>query len=265
MSLPPARPTRVLIADDEPLARERLRTLLAAEEGIELLAECQDGAEAIAAIRTLQPDLVFLDIEMPGATGFEVIEAIGVNRMPRVVFVTAYDQHALRAFQVRALDYLLKPFDRERFLQALTRARGQLRQDGQGELERRLLALVQDLKEPGAKPERFVVKSGGRVYFVRASEVDWIESAGNYVKLHTGAEAHLLRETMTTIEAQLDPDLFIRIHRCHIVNLERIQEIQPWLNGEYVVSLTTGVRLTLSRSYREKLHGRLGGALGSAR
>ncbi len=175
-----------------------------------------------------------------------------------MVFVTAFDQHALRAFEVRALDYLLKPFDRERFRQALSRAKMQLQQGDQGELERRLLALVQDIKEPNRKVERFVVKSGGRVYFVRATDVDWIESAGNYVRLHVGTESHLLRETMTTIEAQLNPDLFIRIHRCHIVNLDRIKELQPWFNGEYVVSLTTGARLTLSRGYREKLHARLG-------
>ncbi|CAN5873154.1 LytTR family DNA-binding domain-containing protein [soil metagenome] len=258
MNRPSNRPTRVLIADDEPLARERLRTLLTQEDEIELVAECKDGPETITAIQTFKPALVFLDIQMPGGGGFEVIEAIGADRMPAVVFVTAFDQHALRAFEVRALDYLLKPFDRERFRQALSRAKMQLQQGDQGELERRLLALVQDIKEPNRKVERFVVKSGGRVYFVRATDVDWIESAGNYVRLHVGTESHLLRETMTTIEAQLDPDLFIRIHRCHIVNLDRIKELQPWFNGEYVVSLTTGARLTLSRGYREKLHARLG-------
>jgi two-component system LytT family response regulator len=257
----PARRTRVLIADDEPLARERLRMLLGGETWIEIVAECDDGSVAVTAIQELQPDLVFLDVQMPGATGFDVIERVGPSRMPAVVFVTAYDQYALRAFDVSALDYLLKPFDRERFQQALGRARQQLQHSTDGELERRLLALVNDLKESPQRVDRFVIKSGGRVYFVRQDEIDWIESAGNYVKLHVGADAHLLRETMTAIEAQLNPDVFFRIHRCHIVNIERVQELQPWFNGEYVVCLKTGARLTLSRGYREKLHSRLGRAI----
>jgi two-component system LytT family response regulator len=253
--------TRVLVADDEPLARERLRMLLRSEPGLELVAECQNGSEAIDAIQELQPDLVFLDIQMPGATGFEVIEAVGAARMPPVVFVTAYDQYALRAFDVRALDYLLKPFDRERFQQAISRVRQRVHHAPPGDLERRLLALVQDLKHTPHKVDRFVVKSGGRVYFVRADEIDWVESAGNYVKLHVGNETHLLRETMTAIEGQLDPEMFFRIHRCHIVNIERVRELQPSFNGEYVVFLRTGARLTLSRGYREKVQQRLGGAL----
>jgi two-component system LytT family response regulator len=175
-----------------------------------------------------------------------------------VVFVTAYDRYALRAFDVHALDYLLKPFDRERFQQALGRARQHVDRKDAGDLERRLLELVQDLRSSPPRPERFVIKSGGRVFFVRAAEIDWIEAAGNYVKLHVGAEAHLLRETMNAVEAQLDPDVFFRIHRCHIVNIERVKELQPWFNGEYVVCLQDGARLTLSRGYREKLQERLG-------
>jgi two-component system LytT family response regulator len=254
-------PFRVLIADDEPLARERLRTLMAAEEGLEVVAECQDGLEAIECIGRHQPDLVFLDIQMPGATGFEVIEAIGPARMPLVVFVTAFDKYALRAFDVHALDYLLKPFDRERFQEALARARHQLERRSNDDLERRLLELVQDLKGPTHRLERFVIKSGGRVFFVRADEIDWIEAAGNYVKLHVGSETHLFRETMNMLEAQLDPDIFFRIHRSHIVNIERVKELQPWFNGEYVVFLKSGTRLTLSRGYREKLQERIGRSL----
>jgi two-component system LytT family response regulator len=214
--------------------------------------------------RTIQkhrPDLVFLDVEMPGANGFDVIEAIGADRMPFVVFVTAYDKYAIKAFDVHAVDYLLKPFDRDRFHQALARARQQLEQRSGGELERRLLALVQDLKPAHQKLERFVIKSGGRVFFVRAEEIDWIEAAGNYVKLHVGAEAHLFRETMNTLEARLNPDTFYRIHRSHIVNIERVRELQPWFNGEYVVFLKNGTRLTLSRGYREKLQERIGRSL----
>jgi len=252
---------RVLVADDEPLARERLRLLLSREEGIELVAECPNGTDAIEAIDRLQPDLVFLDIQMPGATGFEVIEAVGAERMPLVVFVTAFDQYALRAFDVHALDYLLKPFDRERFHEALVRARQQLDRRTNGDLERRLLELVQDLKPSAQRLERFVIKSGGRVFFVRSDEIDWIEAAGNYVKLHVAGESHLFRETMNTLEAQLDPDTFFRIHRSHIVNIERVKELQPWFNGEYVVFLRNGTRLTLSRGYREKLQERIGRSL----
>ncbi|MCA1650179.1 MAG: LytTR family DNA-binding domain-containing protein [Acidobacteria bacterium] len=253
--------TRVLIADDEPLARERLRMLLASEDWVQVVAECQDGREAVVAIQKLHPDLVFLDVQMPGATGFDVIEGVGAARMPPVIFVTAYDRYALRAFDVHALDYLLKPFDRERFQQALGRARQQLERSSNGELERRLLELVQDLRPVPQRFERFVIKSGGRVFFVRADEIDWIEAAGNYVKLHVGTQSHLFRETMNAIEAQLDPDIFFRIHRSHIVNIERVKELQPWFNGEYVVFLRSDARLTLSRGYREKLQDRIGRSL----
>ena len=256
----PAR-IRALVVDDEPLARERLRMLLASEDWLEIVHECADGLSAVSAIQKLRPDLVFLDVEMPGATGFDVIEAIGADRMPFVVFVTAYDKYAIKAFDVHAVDYLLKPFDRERFHKALARARQQLEQRSSGELERRLLALVNDLKPAHQRMERFVVKSGGRVFFVRAEEIDWIEAAGNYVKLHVGAEAHLFRETMNALEARLNPDTFYRIHRSHIVNIERVRELQPWFNGEYVVFLKSGTRLTLSRGYREKLQERIGRSL----
>jgi two-component system LytT family response regulator len=252
---------RVLVADDEPLARERLRVLLSREDWLEVVAECPNGTEAIASIDKLQPDLVFLDVQMPGADGFEVIETIGASRMPIVVFVTAFDSYALRAFDVHALDYLLKPFDRDRFEQALGRARQQLERRTNGDLERRLLELVQDLKPATQRLERFVIKSGGRVFFVRAEEIDWIEAAGNYVKLHVGTDAHLFRETMNALESQLDTNIFFRIHRSHIVNIERIKELQPWFNGEYVVFLNDGTRLTLSRGYREKLQERIGRSL----
>jgi two-component system, LytTR family, response regulator len=251
-------PARVVIADDEPLARERLRTLLADQPWVQIVAECKNGTEAVDAVTRLRPDLVFLDIQMPGSNGFEVIDAIGAARMPLVIFVTAFDKYALRAFDVHAVDYLLKPFDRERFEQALIRARDQLERRTNGDFERRLLELVQDLKPVTPRLERFVIKSGGRVFFVRADEIDWIEAAGNYVKLHVGADAHLFRETMNALEAQLDPDTFFRIHRCHIVNIERVKELQPWFNGEYVVFLRNGTRLTLSRGYREKLQDRIG-------
>jgi two-component system LytT family response regulator len=248
---------RTLVVDDEPLARERLTSLLAAEADIEIVGQCRDGEEAVTAIMDHSPDLVFLDVQMPAMTGFEVIDAVGPERMPLVIFVTAYDQHALRAFQVRALDYVLKPFDRDRFQEALQRARAHIQRDETGDLGRRLLALVKDLRRDQPKTDRLVVKSGGRLFFLRADEIDWIEAAGNYVRLHVGTTSHLLRETMNAIEGRLDPEKFFRIHRSRIVNMERIQEMQPWLNGEYAVVLRTGTRLTLSRGYREKLQERL--------
>jgi two-component system LytT family response regulator len=252
---------RVLLADDEPLARERLASLLSAEPDVELVAQARDGEEAATAIHDHTPDLVFLDVQMPQMNGFDVIEAVGTDKMPLVIFVTAYDQHALRAFQVRALDYLLKPFDRERFSDALQRARKQLERDETGDLGRRLLALVKDLRRDQPRSDRLVVKSGGRLFFLRTDEIDWVEAAGNYVRLHVGPTSHLLRETMNAIESRLDPEKFFRIHRSRIVNMERIQELQPWLNGEYAVLLRTGTRLTLSRGYREKLQDRLGRSL----
>ena len=231
---------RTLVVDDEPLARERLTSLLSAEADIEVVGQCRDGEEAVRSIMDGSPDLVFLDVQMPA-----------------VVFVTAFDEHALRAFEVHALDYVLKPFDRERFQEALQRARAQVQRDETGDIGRRLLALVKDLRRDQPKTDRLVVKSGGRLFFLRTDEIDWIEASGNYVRLHVGTTSHLLRETMNAIEGRLDPEKFFRIHRSRIVNMERIQEMQPWLNGEYAVVLRTGTRLTLSRGYREKLQERL--------
>lgn len=249
---------RAVIVDDEPLARERLRTLLQDDPAIEIAAEAGDTTTAIAAIASTRPDLVFLDVQMPGGTGFDVIAGVGPKAMPTVIFVTAYDRYALRAFDVHALDYLLKPFDRERFQTALSRAKEQIARAIPGDLEKRLMALVNGLKSGPSRIDRFVVKSGGRVFFVRTDEIDWIEAAGNYVKLHVGTETHLLRETMNAVESKLDNDLFFRVHRCHIVNIERVRELQPWFNGEYVIFLKNGTRLTLSRGYREKLQERVG-------
>ena len=204
---------------------------------------------------------MFLDVQMPQMNGFEVIEAVGTERMPLVIFVTAYDQHALKAFQVHALDYLLKPFDRERFTDALQRARKQIERDETGDLGRRLLALVKDLRRDQPRTDRLVVKSGGRLFFLRTDEIDWIEAAGNYVRLHVGTDvAPAARDDERASKDGSIPEKFFRIHRSRIVNIERIQELQPWLNGEYAVVLRTGTRLTLSRGYREKLQDRLGRA-----
>jgi two-component system, LytTR family, response regulator len=251
---------RTMVIDDEPVARERIVGLLQQEKDIELVGECADGQQAINAIQAQHPDLVFLDVQMPACDGFGVIESVGAERMPAVVFVTAYDEYALKAFEVHAIDYLLKPFGRDRFQQTLQHAREHLERRRAGDLGRRLLALVQDLKPEPQKLDRLVVKSGGRVFFLRTDEIDWIEAAGNYVRLHLTEDSHLFRETMNNMEARLDGRRFVRIHRSRIVNTDRIKELQPWFNGEYVVVLQNGTRLTLSRGYREKLQERLGKA-----
>jgi len=246
-------PLRCLIVDDEPLARDRLRRLLRDERDVEIAAECADGRKAVAAIVKLAPDLVFLDVQMPGLDGFGVLEALPSESIPAVIFVTAYDQYALRAFDSQALDYLLKPFDRERFQRALGRAREELRKRHAGTIEPRLLALLEQLEEQKPFLERLCIKSAGRVYFLRADDVDWIEAEGNYVRLHAGKEAHLLRETMNHLETRLDPQRFLRIHRSTIANIERIKELHPWFKGEHVVILRDGSRLTLGRAYRDRL------------
>jgi two-component system LytT family response regulator len=238
------------------LARERLRTLLRDEPDIELIGECADGKEAVSAIQGKNPELLFLDVQMPEMDGFAVLEAVGPERVPAVVFVTAYDRYALRAFDVHALDYLLKPFDRERFQKALERARAQVGE--RGKLGDRLLALLKDIKDEPKRPERFVIKSAGRVFFLRADEIDWVEAAGNYVQLHVGSATHLMRETMGGLETRLDPEKFVRIHRSAIVQVDRIKEMQPAFHGDYIVILQDGTRLNLSRSYREKLQALLG-------
>jgi two-component system LytT family response regulator len=245
---------RTLIVDDEPLARERIKRFLASERDLELVGECAEGHEAVAAIRTLKPDLVFLDIQIPELDGFGVLKAVGVAEMPAVIFVTAYDRYALQAFDVNALDYLLKPYNRERFRKAVERARAHLSNGAKGELNERLLSLLENFKsEPSRHLERLMIKSSGRVFFLRTEELDWIEAEGNYLRLHVGRESHLVRETMNRLASKLNPDKFLRIHRSTLVNIERIKELQPLFSGDYVVILRDGKQLTLSRSYRDKL------------
>jgi two-component system LytT family response regulator len=251
---------RALIVDDEPLARQRLRRLLEDELEIEVVGECADGGDAVATIRDLQPDLVLLDVQMPVLDGFGVLEAVGVEQMPAVIFVTAYDRYALRAFEYNALDYLLKPFDRDRFRKALERARAQLGRTQPRDDAQQIAGAIEEFR--GGKPlERLVVKSAGRVFFLRVEEIDWIEAAGNYVRLHVAKEAHLLRDTMSSLEARLDPKRFLRIHRSTMVNIERIQELQPLFHGDYVVILRDGTQLNLSRGYRQRLQEVFGKAI----
>ena len=243
---------RTLIVDDEMLARERLRQLLQTEPEIEVIGECTDGREALTAIQNGSPDLVFLDVQMPELDGFSVLEAIPEPR-PVVVFVTAHDKFALRAFEVHAVDYLLKPFDRERFQTALKRAMERVRhRDGEANQQKQA-ALLAEVRPPSKPTDRLAVKSSGRVIFVKISDLDWIDAAHNYVELHAGKETHLLRETLNAIETRLPADRFVRISRSTIVNIDRVKELQPLFHGEYTVTLQNGTRLTLSRRYRDKL------------
>lgn len=245
---------RTLIVDDEPLARRKIRKFLEAEEEFEVIAECGDGREAIFAIEDTKPDLVFLDVQMPEQDGFSVIEAIGPDRMPATVFVTAYDRYAIKAFNFHAVDYLLKPFDRSRFRQAVGQIVEQVERVDSKELNRQLLSLLEDLKSEDQFSDRLAVKEAGGVVFVKVEEIDWIDAAGNYVRLNTrSGEAHLLRDTMSAIESRLDPQIFARVHRSTIVNLERIREIRPQAHGEHLIILDGSQRLTLSRSYKDKL------------
>jgi two-component system LytT family response regulator len=244
---------RTVIVDDEPLSRDRMLALLAEEPDIEVIAQCDDGEAAIATIARTNPDLVFLDVQMPEKNGFEVLQE--VPQAPAVIFVTAYDQYALQAFEVHALDFLLKPFDRKRLRNAVERAREQILRQRTGELRERLAALLDDLKgNEDRYVDRLVVKADGRVFFIKVDEVDWVEAAANYVRLHTRSGSHLIRETMTTIEARLDPKKFLRIHRSAIVRIDAIQELQPLFHGDYAVLLRSGKRLAASRGYRDRLN-----------
>jgi two-component system LytT family response regulator len=243
---------RTLIVDDESLAREKIKRFLRDEPDIQMIGECKDGKEAVTTIREAKPDLVFLDIQMPEKNGFEVIKALDASVTPVVIFVTAYDQYALQAFDVHALDYLLKPFTRERMHRAISRAREHIEHRNLGNLDERLMSLIADLKSEKKYLERLVVKSIGRVFFLKVDEIDWIEAAGNYVKLHVGREGHMIRETMNGIEAKLDPDRFLRIHRSTVVNIDRIKELHPLFSGDYAVILRNGMELALSRNYRER-------------
>ncbi len=247
---------RTVVADDQPMARERLTALLAQQPDIDVVATCASGAEAVNAIQAYRPDLVFLDMQMPELDGFGVIDAVGVERMPPVVFVTAYDAFALRAFEVHALDYLLKPFGRERFEQALERARRHLERQRAGDLASRLMALVEDVRPARSRPERLMVRSGARVVFVDVEQVDWVEAEGNYVRLHTAADSHLVRDTMLAMERRLGPQ-FVRIHRSRIVNRARVRELRLASSGEYEAVLHNEMRLGVGRNYRETLQERL--------
>jgi two-component system LytT family response regulator len=258
---------RVLVVDDEPLARERIVRLLTGRPPVREVIEALDGPAAIEAIRTRKPDLMFLDVQMPGMDGFGVLRSVGLERAPVVVFVTAFDAHALRAFDVHAVDYLLKPYDTDRFWAAFRSATDAVAMRSVLGAGRKLASLLKEMDEgrtvsesaaeSAAEPprhlERIAVRGEGRIFFLRPGEVDWCESAGNYVKLHVGRVVHVIRETLSNLEGRLDPAAFIRIHRRLIVNLDRIHELQPWFGGDQIVILKDGSRLRLSRTFRERV------------
>lgn len=241
----------VLIVDDEPLARDRIRELLKSDRELVISGEARNGAEAIQAITAQAPDIVFLDVQMPDMDGFEVLKSLQVKQMPLIIFVTAFDQHAIRAFDVNAIDYLMKPFDRSRFAVAVDRAKDRLKHPANESDTNRLVKLLEQLNSRPSYLERFAIKTGEKVLFVRAVDVDSIVAEGNYVRLNTGETSHLLRDTINNIESQVDPRMFVRIHRSTIVNMNRVKELQQWSRGEYRVVLHNGASYTLSRGYRE--------------
>lgn len=251
---------KAVIVDDEPLARDCIRIALEGDPAIRVVAECGDGRSAVEAIERFDPDLVFLDVQMPGMDGFGVIEEVGVDRMPVVVFVTAYDQHALKAFEIHAADYVLKPFDDARFATCVEHAVERVRQADVSELARTLSGVLRELPAPfqddagdSRHATRIMVRERDSIRFVPVDDIDWLEGAGNYVRVHTAAGSHLIRATLAGLAERLDAARFVRIHRSTIVNVDRIREVQPWAGGDYVAILHDGETLKVSRSYRDDL------------
>jgi two-component system LytT family response regulator len=252
---------RALIVDDEPYARERVRRLLGEDREIEVVGESPDGFRAVEQIRRLEPDLLFLDVMMPGKDGFEVLEEVGAP-LPAVIFLTAFDRFAVRAFDACALDYLLKPFDEERFARAVRRAKEALAARGADDEGGGQARVARPLHTAEGPLLRLVVRSRGRIRFVKTADIAWIAAEGNYACLHVGPESYLVRETISALEAQLDPEQFVRIHRATIVNLDRVRELEPLFNGQHAVLLDDGTRVTMSRRYRAHLERVLGRTLG---
>ena len=250
---PPLRRMRVVVVDHEPLAREWLRRSLEREEGVEVVAECADGEEAVVALQSHAPDVMFLEVDLPGVDGFQVVAACSSQADPRTVFVfvTAEERHAVRAFEAGALDYILKPVDSDRVIAALRRVRRH--REVAAEMREMLPILLAARREAGDYPEWLLVKQDGKSIFVKIADVDWIESARNNVVLHVGPRRYLLRETTAAMEARLDPKEFLRIHRSTIVRIDRVQSLEPWFNGEYRVTLKDGTKLMLSEGYRDRL------------
>lgn len=243
---------RTLIVDDMPLARERIGMLLGADPEIEIVGGCADGDEAVAAVENLKPDLVFLDVQMPGLDGFGVVEKIGVEKMPTVIFVTAFDEFAIKAFEVSALDYLLKPFEEEQLTRAVNRAKREIQKSRASDLNNHLRQLLEAVKPEAKYLKRLVVKSAAQTILVQTEDIDWIGASGNYLELHVGKEIHLVRERISRMEQKLDPEKFVRVHRSTIVNLDRIKTLHHIFNGDHVIILRDDTELNMSRSFYEK-------------
>ncbi len=249
---------RALIVDDELLARKFIRRMLKHEPDWELVGEASNGKEAVDTIKLQKPDLVFLDVQMPEMDGFAVLEAVGLGQLPEIVFTTAYEAYAIRAFELHALDYLLKPFDQQRFRDAIKHAKERLHSRQQEDGRRQIGALLERMNSKQPYLDRLIIKADGRITFLSTHEIDWIEADDKYVHLHTSKGARMVRQTLTAMETQLDPAKFVRIHRSTMVNVERIKELQPLFNGEYSLHLEDKTRLTLSRTYKDKLFGLIG-------
>lgn len=250
---------RTLIIDDVTLARQRLKRCLADDPEIEIVGECDNGEKAVADIRSLAPDLIFLDVQMPALDGFGVLDSLGNDRLPAVIFVTAYNEYAIQAFEVNALDYLLKPVDCERLAKAVKRAKSRLAQKTRDDdLDNRFRAMLEDIKTGSKYIKRLTIKLTGRTILLPTDEIDWIETHGNYLKVHAGRESHLIRGTMQSLETKLNPEQFVRVHRSVIVNIEKIKEIYPRSNGDQDLVLQNGRQLMLSRNYRDKFFELLG-------
>src|SRR5881398_2903158 len=251
-------PIRALIADDEALARKFIRRMLKDDRDFEIIGECTNGKGTVAMIKKEKPDIVFLDVQMPEMDGLAVLESIGIEQLPEIIFTTAYEQYAIRAFELHALDYLLKPFDQARFKDAIKYAKERFRSDRHNEGRMQLSALLENIKNKPQYLERLVIKAAGRITFLRTDEINWIEADDKYVHLHTTKAKPMVRQTLSAMEAQLDPTKFRRVHRSAVVNVERIAELQPLFSGEYSILLQDGTRLSLSRHYRDKLFELLG-------
>lgn len=247
----------VLVVDDEPIAREGLKLLLGRQSQVESVSEARNGREAVSLIREKKLDLVLLDVQMPRTDGFAVVHAVGAERMPPVIFVTAHDQYAIRAFEIAAIDYLLKPVTEERFELAFKRAISRLQSAPHEDATKQVLAMLDVIANPPRQLERFAVRSGENTIFVPVTEVDWIEAFQNYVRLHVGPSTHLLHVPMNTIEGVLDSSRFLRIHRSHIVNVRRIARLWPIAHGQYAIELKSGQRLQSGRTYSERIRGTL--------
>jgi len=244
---------KVLIADDEPLARQGLKLLVSGDARVGSIGEARNGREAVAAIRDQQPDLVLLDVQMPRMDGFGVVQAVGVDRMPSVIFVTAHDQYAVRAFEISAVDYLLKPVTAERFQTAFARATSRLQAPAADDSARQMITMLDAMAHPPRRLSRFAIRSAERTIFVPVQAVDWIEASQNYVCLHVGEARHLVHVSMNSLEAALDPDCFLRVHRSHIVNLARIRQVWSLVRGQHVIELASGARVPSGRTYGDRL------------